>query len=67
MINLTHNETSAVDIDLIWLGEDNFKLVIRFNEDDEDDINIEMQLTKEELEIFRDYLNIYMQAPMTIQ
>lgn len=56
MFNLTHNEDSAVDIGGIWTGPDEFELSFRFNHDDQEDLNIHLILTREEVEIFQDWL-----------
>lgn len=56
MFNLTHDESSAVDIGGIWTGPDEFELTLRFNADDEDDLIVNFILSKEEVEIFANYL-----------
>jgi len=56
MFNLTHNETSAVDIGGVWTGPDEFELSFRINQDDEDDLNIHLILSTEEIEQFVAYL-----------
>tara|TARA_R110000868_G_scaffold173667_3_gene409969 strand:- start:464 stop:658 length:195 start_codon:yes stop_codon:yes gene_type:complete len=56
MINLTHNEDSAVDIGGVWVGPDEFELFFRINEDFMPDLEIHLILTAEELEILIVYL-----------
>jgi hypothetical protein len=56
MFNLTHNETSAVDIGGVWTGPDEFELTFRINTDDEEDLNIHLILSTEEIEQFVEYL-----------
>ena len=56
MFNLTHDESSAIDIGGVWTGPDEFELHFRFNKDDEDDIKIFLILTTEEVEMFAGYL-----------
>ena len=62
MFNLTHDETSCVDIGGIWTGPDEFELTFRLNTDDEEDINIFLILTKEEIEQFINYLQTKLAA-----
>lgn len=56
MFNLTHNEDSGVDIGGEWIGPDEFELKFRINADDQEDINVHIFLTAEEIEIFVAYL-----------
>jgi hypothetical protein len=56
MFNLTHDETSAIDIGGVWTGPDEFELTLRFNSDDQDDLIINFILSKEEVETFANYL-----------
>jgi hypothetical protein len=56
MFNLTHDESSAVDIGGVWTGPDEFELTMRFNHDDMDDLNVCLILTKDEVEEFANYL-----------
>jgi len=56
MFNLTHDESSAVDIGGVWTGPDEFELHFRLNSDDEEDINIHLILSSEEIEQFVEYL-----------
>ena len=56
MLNLTHNEDSAVDIGGVWTGPNEFELCFRLNTDDKEDINIYLILTREEVEMFANYL-----------
>jgi len=62
MFNLTHNETSAVDIGGVWTGPDEFELHFRLNTDDEEDLNIHLILCTEEIEQFVDYLQTKLAA-----
>jgi hypothetical protein len=56
MFNLTHDESSAVDIGGVWTGPDEFELTLRFNADDQDDLNIVLILSTEEVQTFVAYL-----------
>jgi|TARA_R110000868_G_scaffold106496_1_gene292016 hypothetical protein len=56
MINLTHDESSAVDIGGVWVGPDEFELFFRLNADDEPDLEIHLILTTDELETLIVYL-----------
>jgi len=57
MLNLTHNEDSAIDIGGIWTGPDEFELHFRFNRDDEEDIEIFLMLSHDELQTLVRYLD----------
>jgi hypothetical protein len=56
MFNLTHDESSAIDIGGVWVGPDAFELTLRFNADDQDDLIVNFILSKEEVETFANYL-----------
>ena len=56
MFNLTHNEDSSVDLGGVWTGPDEFELSFRFNHDDQEDLNICLILTREEVDILQDWL-----------
>jgi len=58
MFNLTHDESSAIDVGGIWTGPDEFELTFRFNQDDEPDLEIHFILNREEVEIFANYLQM---------
>tara|TARA_R110000868_G_scaffold78622_1_gene224155 strand:- start:507 stop:707 length:201 start_codon:yes stop_codon:yes gene_type:complete len=60
MFNLTHDESSAVDIGGIWTGPDEFELTLRFNHDDQDDLIVNFILSREEVEQFADYLQMHL-------
>lgn len=62
MFNLTHNEDSCVDIGGVWTGPDEFELHFRLNADDDEDINIHLILSTEEIEQFVDYLQTKLAA-----
>lgn len=57
MFNLTHDESSAVDIGGVWTGPDEFELTLRFNADDQDDLVVNFILSREEVETFANYLH----------
>jgi len=57
MLNLTHNEDSAIDIGGVWTGPDEFELHFRFNRDDENDIEIFLMLNHDELQTLIRYLD----------
>jgi len=56
MFNLTHNEDSSVDVGGVWTGPDEFELSFRFNADDQEDLNIHLILTREEVDILQNWL-----------
>ena len=56
MFNLTCDEESGVDVGGIWTGPDQFELTFRLNHDDEEDVNIHLILTREEVDILQDWL-----------
>jgi len=56
VFNLTHNEDSSVDVGGVWTGPDEFELSFRFNSDDQEDLNIHLILTREEVDILQDWL-----------
>ena len=56
MFNLTHDESSAVDVGGVWTNADQFELSFRFNHDDQEDLNIQLILTREEVGILGDWL-----------
>jgi len=57
MFNLTHDESSAIDISGVWTGPDEFELHLRFNEDDQEDLDIYLLLSHNELQTFVRYLD----------
>jgi hypothetical protein len=57
MFNLTHNEDSAIDVSGVWTGPDEFELHFRFNQDDEQDIEMYIVLSRSELQGFVRYLD----------
>ena len=57
MFNLTHDESSAIDVGGVWTGPDEFELHFRFNEDDQEDFNIVLILSHSELQGFVRYLD----------
>lgn len=56
MFNLTCDEDSSVDVGGVWTGPDQFELSFRFNTDDQEDLNIHLILTREEVDILQDWL-----------
>ena len=57
MFNLTHNEDSAVDIGGVWTGPDEFELTFKFNHDNNDDVELHLILTYNELKGLTSYLD----------
>jgi len=57
MFNLTHDETSAIDIGGVWTGPDEFELCFRLNQDLREDLEIHIVLTHDELKSLVDYLD----------
>ena len=57
MFNLTHNEDSSVDIGGVWTGPDEFELHFKFNTDNQDDIEVFLTLSHNELQTLVRYLD----------
>jgi hypothetical protein len=57
MFNLTHNEDSAIDIGGVWTGPDEFELHFKFNNDNQDDIEVFLILSHDELQTLVRYLD----------
>ena len=57
MFNLTHDESSAIDVGGIWTGPDEFELHFRFNADDQEDLEIFLVLSQGELQGLVRYLD----------
>lgn len=58
MINLTHDESSAIDVGGIWVGPEEFELHFRFNRDDEEDVTIHLSMSYDDLRGFVSYLDM---------
>jgi len=56
MYNLTHDDSSSVDIGGIWVGPNEFELTFKFNQDDTDDLVVVLVLNTEEVQSFVSYL-----------
>jgi len=56
MFNLTHDESSALDVGGIWTGPDEFELTFRFNHDDHPDFHVFMKLNQDEVRQLAEYL-----------
>ena len=61
MFNLTCDEESSVDVGGIWTGPDQFELSFRFNRDGVEDVNIHFFLTRDEVDVFQDWLHRHLQ------
>jgi len=57
MFNLTHNEDSAIDIGGVWTGPNEFELHFKFNNDNQDDIEVFLILSHDELQTLVRYLD----------
>jgi hypothetical protein len=57
MFNLTHDDSSAVDIGGVWTGADEFELHFRFNADFQEDLEIHLVLNRDELQALVKYLD----------
>jgi hypothetical protein len=57
MFNLTHDESSAVDIGGVWTGADEFELHFKFNSDFQEDLEIHLVLSRDELRSLIKYLD----------
>lgn len=57
LTNITCDESSGVDIGGNWIEDDVCHIALRFNEDDEEDIEFHMLLARENIETLRDFLN----------
>jgi hypothetical protein len=49
MFNLTHDESSSVDIGGVWTGPDEFEFYFKFNHENQEDLEIHMILNRDEL------------------
>jgi hypothetical protein len=58
MYNLTHDESSAIDVGGIWVGPEAFELHFRFNQDDEEDVVIHLSMSYDDLQGFVSYLDM---------
>jgi len=58
MFNLTHDESSAIDIGGIWTGPDQFELHFRYNQDDQEDVIIHLSMSYDDLLGFVGYLDM---------
>ena len=57
LYNITHDESSSVDIGANWIDEDQCHVALRFNEDGEEDIEFHMLLGRENLLILQEFIN----------
>ena len=57
MFNLTHDESSAIDVGGVWTGPDEFELHFRLNADNEEDLEIGLVLNREELQSLVKFLD----------
>ena len=57
MFNLTHDESSAIDVSGVWTGPDEFELHFRFNQDDQEDLEVFLILSHNELQTLVRYLD----------
>ena len=55
-MNLTHDESSSIELESAWVNLEEFNLGFRFTEDGQEDLEIVMVLTPEELAKFVLYL-----------
>ena len=62
MFNLTHDESSAVDVGGVWTGPDEFELHFKFNQDDQEDLEVFLILTHSELKGLLRYLDYKLSA-----
>lgn len=54
--NIIHDESSSVDIGANWIDADQCHVALRFNEDDQEDIEFHMILGIDNLIVLRDFL-----------
>ena len=68
LTNIACDETSGVDIGGNWIEADACHVVLRFNEDDEADIEFHMILGRENLQLLKDWIDVKLsQQPINIQ
>jgi hypothetical protein len=60
MFNLTHDESSAIDVGGVWVGPDEFELTFKFNADNDDDLVVNFALTRSEVEMLANYLQMHL-------
>ena len=56
LTNIMHDETSCVDIGANWIEPDACHVALRFNEDDEEDIEFHMLMSSENLETLKKFI-----------
>lgn len=56
LTNITCDDSSGVDAGGKWIDNDNCHFALRFNEDDEEDVEFHMLLAVENLEILQEVI-----------
>ncbi len=57
LVNITHDESSSVDIGGNWIEDDMCHVALRFNEDGEDDIEFHMLLGRQNLLALQEFIS----------
>ena len=57
LTNIMCDETSSVDIGGNWIEQNACHIALRFNEDDEEDIEFHMLMARENLELLKEWID----------
>ena len=53
-----NDETSAVDVGGNWIDDDECHITFRFDQDNEDDIEFHLKMSRNSILLLRDFLNV---------
>ena len=53
-----NDETSAVDVGGNWIDDDECHIAFRFDQDNEDDIEFHLKMSRNSILLLRDFLNV---------
>jgi hypothetical protein len=68
LTNIMHDESSCVDIGGNWIEADACHVALRFNEDDEEDVEFHMLMSSENLRMLRAWIDYKLaEQPMNLQ
>jgi len=58
LVNIMHDESSAVDVGGNWIDDDECHIAFRFDQDNEDDIEFHLKMSRNSILLLRDFLNV---------
>jgi hypothetical protein len=58
LVNIMNDETSAVDVGGNWIDDDECHIAFRFDQDNEDDIEFHLKMSRNSILLLRDFLNV---------